>query len=340
MKSLLSLIYRFGVWLRNQLYDKGICQSYTTDIPTICVGNLAVGGTGKTPMAEYLLRLLSVRYKVAYLSRGYKRRTKGFVLADDNADALTIGDEAMQIHRKFPDILVAVDEDRLHGIEMLRRHAGSLQVVVLDDALQHRKLRAGMNILLTRCNNLYINDRFLPAGRLRDHVSSALRAKMIVVTDCKPNLAPIEKRIIETSLHITPYQELFFTSVRYGTLRPLFPEQAHAEPPANSDNAAVLAAIADPEPMMQHIKTLYPSARLFSFADHHQFTKKDIELLKYRSLIITSEKDAERLLAMDLPEQTKAKIYVLPIEIYFQSSQEQQFNKKVIAYVTENNRNR
>lgn len=347
MKRLLSLLYGFCVFIRNWLYDKGICQEHTSDIPTISVGNVAVGGTGKTPQTEYLLQLLSERFKVAYLSRGYKRSTHGFVLADDNSNDVSIGDEAMQVHMKFPAIPIAVDEDRLHGIALLQQHIPDLQVVILDDALQHRQLRAGLNLLLTRADNLYVKDYFLPYGRLRDSITTAGRANMIVVTDCPRDLKPIDKRLIEKELHILPYQQLFFTAISYGTPYPLFAQSAQQVAEiekgngSNKSGVALLTAIANPMPLYNHLKQQYPDIRLFSFADHHKFSKKDLDALKYRTQIFTTEKDAARLLSMsELSEQMKARFFVVPIEIEFlDKQQEKQFNNKIIAYVTESNRN-
>lgn len=346
MKRLLSLLYGFCVFIRNWLYDKGICQEHTSDIPTISVGNVAVGGTGKTPQTEYLLRLLSEQFKVAYLSRGYKRNTHGFVLADDTATDASIGDEAMQIHIKFPAIPVAVDEDRLQGIALLQQQIPDLQIVILDDALQHRQLRAGLNLLMTRADNLYVKDYFLPYGRLRDSITTANRANMIVVTDCPRDLKPIDKRLIEKELHILPYQQLYFTSIKYGVPYPLFPDSVNSadsklDGSNNKSGAALLTGIADSKALYEHLRQQYPDIRVFSFADHHKFTKKDLDLLKYRNRIFTTEKDAARLLCMsELGEQMKARFYVVPIEIAFlDKQQEKQFNNKIIAYVTESNRN-
>ena len=218
MRTLLapfSWLYGFGLAIRHTLYDNHLLPSHEVDIPTICVGNLAVGGTGKTPHVEYLIRLLSPTYKVAVLSRGYKRKTHGFVLADENANASTIGDEAMQIHSKFPHVAVAVCEDRVRGVRMLKKQVEGLQVVILDDAYQHRAIRCGYYILLTPYDQLYIDDHLLPWGRLRDLKTRALKANCIIVTQCPPDAQPIDFRVIDNRLHLPTYQHLFFSQVKY-----------------------------------------------------------------------------------------------------------------------------
>ena len=208
-----SWLYRLAIGIRNGLYNSHFIHTTEAPLPAICVGNLAVGGTGKTPMVEYLIRLLSPHYKIAVLSRGYKRATRGFVLADENATAASIGDEPLQLHRKFPDIVVAVCADRVMGIKRLRQAFPDLQLVILDDAFQHRRIRCGLNILLTAADRLYVDDHYLPYGRLRDAKSQSLRADIIVVTKCPEGLQPIDKRLIDTRLHLPSYQSLFFSNI-------------------------------------------------------------------------------------------------------------------------------
>ena len=189
-----SVMYGFIIGLRNKLFDKNILRSASFNFPVICVGNLALGGTGKTPMTEYLIRLLMQKYKVATLSRGYKRKTKGFAIADDTTTAIDIGDEPMQLHKKFPGVTVAVAEERVVGIPQLLHAKPETRVIILDDAFQHREVRPGLNILLTEYQNLYTKDMILPAGNLRDVKSSSSRAHIIVVTKCPPNLNEEEKQ--------------------------------------------------------------------------------------------------------------------------------------------------
>lgn len=319
----------FGLILhiRHWLYDKGILPSHTVDIPTICVGNLALGGTGKTPHTEYLIRLLSPQYKVAVLSRGYKRKTCGFVLADYTSTAATIGDEAMQIHRKFPDVVVAVCEHRVRGVHQLQRMVPDLQVIILDDAMQHRALRCGLTIMLTAENNLYITDRLYPFGRLRDLKRRSLAAQAIIVTNCPEDMKPIDKRVIDNRLHLPAYQNLYFSHVVY----------EHVD--IAGTNPLVISGIAHPEAFYAHVKELFPKAELMAFADHHRFTKKDelriIEAAKKHDCILTTEKDYERLLLTNLPSELKDLIQAVPIRVELRGKQEEELKRQLGAYLKE-----
>ena len=218
-----SWIYGAVVVMRNKLFDWGIFRSKSFDVPVICVGNLAVGGTGKTPHTEYLIKLLRDKYQVAVLSRGYKRRTKGYVLATPQCTAKTIGDEPYQMYTKFSSVTLAVDEKRCHGIEkLLKLKEPSTDVILLDDAFQHRHVKAGLNILLTDYHRLFCDDTLLPAGRLREPVSGKNRAQIVIVTKCPQDIKPIDYNIITKRLNLYPYQRLFFSSFRYGNLQPVF----------------------------------------------------------------------------------------------------------------------
>ena len=208
-----SLIYGVIIRMRNRLYDKKIFRSAKFDFPLICVGNLAVGGTGKTPMVEYLVSILEKKYEVATLSRGYKRKTKGFLIASEKSKALEIGDEPMQIHKKFPGITVAVAEERVIGIPQLLFSKPGTEVIILDDAFQHREVAAGLNILLTDFNNLYSRDYMLPTGNLRDTKKSSERADIIIVTKCKSNLTADEKVSVINELKPKANQEIFFATI-------------------------------------------------------------------------------------------------------------------------------
>ena len=241
----ISWIYGFVVWLRNLLYDDHILRSTKVSIPTICVGNLAVGGTGKTPMAEYLLSLLSANYKVALLSRGYGRKTRGFRLANEHDTAATIGDEPMQIHLRFPDIPVAVCADRVKGVKQLQHLYPDLQCVILDDAYQHRSLSCGFYILLTPYDCLYTNDHMLPWGRLRDLPSQSHRANVVVVTKCPEHMQPIERRIVSNNLQLASYQHLFYSSIGYA-------------PIAVDSTPLLVTGIANPMPLLHHMQQQFP----------------------------------------------------------------------------------
>lgn len=330
--------------LRNSLYDGHVLRSHKVAVATVCIGNLAVGGTGKTPHTELLARELSKHFRVAILSRGYKRKTHGFQLADHSSTAFTIGDEPMQMHLNLPDITIAVCEDRVRGINRLLQLFPKLDVVILDDAFQHRKLSSGFNILLTAADNLYVNDHFLPYGSLRDSRRSALRANMIIVSKCKAGMQPIERRVIETAIRPYQYQRLFFSSFRYSNLQPIsnhytLPEQAEMTRPL------LLTGIANPTSMINYLKSIYTDVQSIGFADHHYYNKSDflkLEKLMHDTksdFIITTQKDAVRLLAADIPEHLAKITAVLPVEVDFGNCL-QDVCRPIIQYITENKRNR
>lgn len=324
----ISWIYGLLVWLRNLLYDDHILRSTEVSIPTICVGNLAVGGTGKTPMSEYLINLLSQNYKVALLSRGYGRQTSGFRLANEHDTAQTIGDEPMQIHRHFPDIPVAVCADRVKGVRRLQQLFPDLQCIILDDAYQHRKLRCGFSVLLTPYDRLYVHDHMLPWGRLRDLPSQSIRANVVVVTKCPDAMQPIDRRIVANALAMPSYQQLCFAQIAYQTL-PL---------PATP---LLLTGIANPSPILQHLQKQYPDTELMAFPDHHAFTNKDVknilEKAKDYACVVTTEKDYMRLQQTSLVEELGEKLLVQSIQTDFGLNKET-FDRAILLYVSENNR--
>lgn len=328
----LSWLYALGVWFRHLLFDRRLLHSTKVKIPTICVGNLAVGGTGKTPMTAYIVRLLVENgYRPAILSRGYKRTTKGFVMADPSSTADTIGDEAMQLHRNFPEVPIAVCESRVRGVKQLLRQVERLDVVVLDDAMQHRRLRSGYTVLLTAYDNLYIDDHMLPWGTLRDLPSRALKADTIVVTKCPEDIRPIDMRVIDNRLHLPTYQQLHFSGVEYAPIE-------------QEGTPLVLTGIAHPQYMIDHVRRQYPQAELLAYPDHHHYTPQDIEVILAKAepfdFVITTEKDLQRLrttpLLEGLSEQGK-KLIALPIRTIFYTPKEQ-FDKLILRYVRENKR--
>ena len=347
----LSWLYGTGVCLRNKLFDWGWLRSRSFDVPVICVGNLAVGGTGKTPHTEYLIKLLQNEgINVATLSRGYKRKSKGYVLATVESSVRKIGDEPYQIKSKFPNIRVAVDEDRCHGIEqLLKLENPPVNAILLDDAFQHRHVKAGMNILLTDYHRLLCDDVLLPAGRLREPASGKNRAQIVIVTKCPDDIKPIDFNIITKWLHLYPYQQLYFSRFRYGSLMPLFPEKAKERFSCTGDEQVLLVTgIASPAPLAEEVKSYTPNVNLLEFGDHHDFSTKDLQLIKERfaqlegskRLIITTEKDATRLKEHPaLSEELKPYIYVLPIEIEFLQNQQYIFNQNIIGYVRTYSRN-
>ncbi|SHF95077.1 lipid-A-disaccharide kinase [Bacteroides faecichinchillae] len=357
-----SWIYKSVVAMRNKLFDWGVFQSKSFNIPVICVGNLAVGGTGKTPHTEYLIKLLRDNYQVAILSRGYKRRTSGYVLATPQSTVKTIGDEPYQMHTKFPSVTLAVDENRCHGIEkLLHLKEPTVDVILLDDAFQHRYVKPGLSILLTDYHRLFCDDTLLPAGRLRESINGKNRAQIVIVTKCPQDIKPIDYNIITKRLNLYPYQQLFFSSFRYGNLRPVFSQNdsdsvtkdsSNKEVPLSSltdANILLVTGIASPTPILERLKEFTQNIDLLSFGDHHDFSHRDIQLVKERfkklkseqRIIITTEKDATRLLHHPaVNEGLKPFIYALPIEIEILQNQQDKFNQHIINYVRENTRNR
>ena len=348
----LSWLYGIGVCLRNKLFDWGWLRSKSFDVPVICVGNLAVGGTGKTPHTEYLIKLLQKNgVNVATLSRGYKRKSRGYVLADDKSNVRQIGDEPYQIKNKFPNARVAVDENRCHGIEqLLKLENPTVEAIILDDAFQHRHVKAGLNILLTDFHRLLCDDALLPAGRLREPSSGKNRAQMVIVTKCPDDIKPIDFNIIAKRLHLYPYQQLYFSRFRYGSLLPLFPEKTKERISCTgSEQVLLVTGIASPAPLVEEVESYTPNVNLLEFGDHHDFGEKDLQLIEEqfarlkegKRLIITTEKDATRLKNHPaLSETLKPYIYVLPIEIEFLQNQQYIFNQNIIGYVRTYSRNR
>lgn len=302
-------IYYLITWLRNWLYDKGIKSSKSYDIPIICVGNLSTGGTGKTPMIEYLIRLLKDKKSVATLSRGYKRITEGYEIADQGATADTIGDEPYQFYRKFKDIKVAVDGNRQNGIAQLLKLEDKPEVILLDDAYQHRKVKAGFNILLTAYYNLYCNDIVLPTGNLREPKSGAKRADVIVVTKCPADISESEKSKISKDLKIKPNQKLVFSAINYAEKV----ISTHSEIALQSlSEFTLVTGIANAKPLVEFLKNKGLKFDHLEFPDHYSFRINDIEELAKKELIITTEKDFVRLTDN---ESLESKLFYLPIEI-------------------------
>ena len=350
----LSWFYGLGVRFRNILFDTGILKSHAYSTPVISVGNITVGGTGKTPHVEYLISLLKGKMNVAMLSRGYKRKTSGFVLANRNSSCSDIGDEPYQILRKYPNITVAVDKKRTRGIEKLTGgEAGKdIDVIILDDAFQHRYVKPGINILLVDYHRLIIYDELLPSGRLREPVSSKDRADIVIVTKCPEDLKPMEFRVLTKAMNLFPYQQLYFSTHAYERLQSVFPKQAAAIGDGSIDalkdtNVLLLTGIASPEQVKQDLLSRTASLQLLAFGDHHEFKAKDINRINEAfsnlpapRLIVTTEKDASRLKdAEGLSDEVKKHLFALPIHIRILLDQEEQFNQNIIGYVLTNSRN-
>jgi tetraacyldisaccharide 4'-kinase len=340
----ISFLYEGVLRLRNHLYNKEFFGSTEFDIPTINVGNLAFGGTGKTPHIEYLINLLSTNFHVSILSRGYKRKTLGYVFADKNSSPFSIGDEPFQMHHKFPQINVAVCENRVLGIPNLLMDAPNTDLILLDDAYQHRALKPGLNILLTEQNKLYVDDYLVPSGYLREYPSAAKRADIIVVTKCDINLDDKTKAQITQRLAIKDHQSIYFSFIKYGELKPLF------NTIAISKNTSVLAiaGIANPANFKKYLDSNFNSVLLKSFPDHHILSEKEIHeiinlyknLPNGNSIIVCTEKDSQKLFHSPFAEELKNyPIYYLPIEISFFDSDKEAFNQKIIHYVNTNRSN-
>lgn len=355
----LTIWYAVGVWFRNVLYAVGIKKQEAPHITTIGVGNLSTGGTGKTPMVEYLLRLLADRYPTAMLSRGYRRKSKGYQADDGSHDAVILGDEPAMIARKFPQVQVAVCEKRVEGVKRLmaepvlpdqgdeteeshetdesdRNRAPKL--IVLDDVFQHRAIKPNINILLTEYRRPYFNDHILPYGDLREFRSARYRAGVVIVTKSPAVLNPVEKHNIVHNLGLLKYQKVFFSYLKYGEIKTLQGASAHVDL-RKTDCVLAVTGIAHPEPMLEEIRRSCKVQHM-AFADHHAYTARDVERMKEayesmpgkRKIILTTEKDAVRLhdMVKGLP------VYVLPIEVAFHKEQDVDFDLYITSAVQEN----
>lgn len=334
-----AVLYGLVIFIRNRLFDKHILTYSEFNFPLICVGNLAVGGTGKSPMVEYLIQLLEPKFKIATLSRGYKRKTKGYVLANAKTTALEIGDEPMQFHLKFPNVPVAVGEERLVGIPHLLQDHADLQAIILDDAFQHRSVKAGLNILLTDYSNLYTQDFFLPTGDLRDEWSSAKRAQIIVVTKCPHDLSEEKKQKVIRSLQPEPAQKVFFTCIEYGTPFHIF-NNADQWILTPRDEVLLVCGIANPKPLKDYLLNSVHTYYQQDYSDHHIFSIDDLNEIKEKfdgihakdKLILTTEKDAVRFNKFT-EELATLPMYVLPIRHRFLFDEGQFFDEFVADFI-------
>jgi tetraacyldisaccharide 4'-kinase len=334
-----ALLYGVIVWLRNRLYDTGFSSSVEFSVPVICVGNLSVGGTGKTPHVEYLIRLLRYQYQVATMSRGYKRSTQGFVLAGETSNALRIGDEPMQYHLGFPDIAVSVAEERMTGIPLLLQRRPDVDVIILDDAYQHRSVKAGLNILITDFSKPFYRDYILPYGRLREGRSAYKRAHAIIVSKCPPDLSRKAAEEVISQIRPLPHQQVFFSAIRYSQAYDLFSRE---EIVITGKNVVLVCCIARPEPLVAHLKSVANAVHVLSYPDHHYFGSRDLEEIRAAysawdvpdKILVTTEKDATRLLlhrellaAMNIP------IVVLPITVAILFEEMGKLNTGIEGYV-------
>jgi tetraacyldisaccharide 4'-kinase len=341
-----SLIYAFIIWIRNKMFDKGWLSSSSFNLPLIGIGNLSAGGTGKSPMVEFIVSRFKDQYKLAVLSRGYMRKTKGYALANAQSNALEIGDEPMQFYNKFPSVTIAVGEERIVAIPQLLHDVPGTQVIILDDAFQHRYVTPGLNILLTDCNNLFTRDWFLPTGDLRDLPSGYKRADVLVVTKCPSELSEEQRNEIIAEIKPLAHQQIFFTSISYGLPYHLFTGEKR---PLNDNTEALLVSgIANPRQLKKYLSDNTSAYYEMLYSDHHIFSIDDLREIRKRfasitspdKIIVTTEKDAMRLTKfqqalIDYP------FYVLPIQMRFLFGGEKAFTELIANFIsTFNNKNK
>ena len=331
------------------LFDIKVFKQHEFNVPIISVGNLTVGGTGKTPHSEYLLSILKTNSNVAYLSRGYKRKTKGFVMANMNSTIDDIGDEAVQIKQKFPEVPVAVCEKREIGIrKLLNDEKLDIDAIILDDAFQHRSVKANINILLIDYTRQIFKDHLLPYGRLRESTKAKYRANFIIYTKCPTNMQPIDQRIIKNKLDIRPYQNLFFTTIVYGEITPAEKGLTLFNDNMQKYSVLLVTGIANPDPLVDYLKSQVGEISHQKFPDHYNYTANDLNKLVEQfqqiesktKIILTTEKDLVRLKSVkDQPAHFFEQLYYIPIVIKFLDRTKDTFNKRILNYVTENRSN-
>lgn len=339
-----SWIYAAGVSFRHTLFDWGVLKATEFDIPIVCVGNITVGGTGKTPMTEYLVEMLSRTHNVAVLSRGYKRKTKGFILATPEMSFKRIGDEPKQIKLKFPTIPVAVCEKRVDGIRKLRNEHPEVNLIILDDAFQHRYVEAWINIVLMDFNNPIYEDRMLPLGRLRDVRSSLERAGMFVITKCPDTLSPLDCRMVRKYLDLYPYQSIYFSKFNSAEAMPLFADLSDGAALEANHPVIAVAAIANPDSFFKHIEQRYRLVDKIAYSDHHIFRLRDISRIEQMleaapagTAIVMTEKDAVKLInSKKIKESTRRAMHYVGVGVEFVDDQQCDFQRILLQYVSEN----
>ena len=338
----LSWLYGMVVHIRHKLFDLKILRSEEFDIPVVCIGNLTVGGTGKTPVAELLIERFSEHYRVGVLSRGYRRRTKGFVLSTPTSSARTIGDEPRQMKLKYPSVPVAVCEKRAEGIRLLRKAHPEIELIILDDAFQHRYVEPWVNILLMDYNNPVYRDRLLPWGRLRETRNQIHRANFVLVTKCPDDLNPLDMRIVINSLGLFPYQSLYFTRMRQGEITPLFADRAVGKV-REGDPVIAMSGIANPVPLLENLRKRFDVVAELTFDDHHTYRLSDMRRLEALfaaypdAVVLTTEKDAVKLTnRKKVPEAVQQRLYYVPIHVSFVADSESEFLRQLELYVRTN----
>jgi len=335
----LSLIYSIIISSRNTLFDYGIFKSKLINIPTICIGNLSTGGNGKTPLTNYIAKILSKNYNVAILSRGYGRLSKGFYLVNTNSDPLDAGDEPLQLKISNPDCIVAVNSNRHKGIIKIMKKYPHTEVILMDDGFQHRWVRAGLNIIVSTYQNLYVNDNLLPLGTLREPKKEAKRAEIIIVSKTPCNLNQDQKRNIIKNLKLKNNQTGYISYIKYSKYKCIFD---NTELKNEGDySITLITGIVNYNLLVEHLKKLDRKVNLLKYPDHHNYSNKDINdiLLAYKrdkntkKLILTTEKDATKIRKFDMKFKD-VKVYFIPIEVIF--SNKKTFEKQILEYVKEN----
>ncbi|MDR0511010.1 MAG: tetraacyldisaccharide 4'-kinase [Rikenellaceae bacterium] len=340
----LSMLYGLAIRVRHALFDWKILRSREYGIPVVCVGNITVGGTGKTPVCEYIIDLLSKEYAVALLSRGYGRRTKGYLEVRAEASYRDTGDEPKQIKLKFPNVVVAVCEDRREGIRRIREEHPQVNLIVLDDGFQHRRVEAWANVVLMDWTRPIYHDHLLPWGNLRDVTSQLHRANFVIVTKCPIEYTPLELRIIKKHLALFPYQSIHFTTMIDGEPVALFRETVPQLLPKGGDVIA-LAGIGNPKPFVAHLKKRYNVVDKLLFEDHHPYRRSDLERMRQAvakaggvAAIVTTEKDAVKLInRRKIPDDIAGRLYYMPVNVSFLDRHDEvNFITKLKQYVREN----
>jgi tetraacyldisaccharide 4'-kinase len=344
-----SVFYAFIVKTRNAFYDWRIFRSVEFRIPIISVGNITVGGTGKTPHTEYIVNLLTPIGNVAVLSRGYKRKSKGFIKATTESTVSEIGDEPAQVKRKFPLVQVAVDSKRIHGINQLMSDDAELKAIILDDAFQHRSVSPGISILLIDYNRPLSSDFILPAGRLREPSTGIDRADIVIFTKCPEVISPIDQRLLGLKLDLKPYQTLYFTQFVYGNPLPVFESNkaTWAFDSVNKPEVLAITGVAQPRLFLEHVVKMASLIKHLEYPDHFNFSDKEVDgiqaeyekIQSENKVILTTEKDAIRLMSMNsFSEAVKSAMYYIPIEVAFLNEGKDHFDNQIVSYVRKNKR--
>jgi len=348
----ISLLYGLITGIRNFIYNTGILPSVEFHLPVICVGNITVGGTGKTPHTEYLVRLLQKDFKVSTLSRGYRRKTRDFRIASATTRVSQIGDEPIQIFQKFPDVMVAVDRNRVKGVRGILKENPETEAIILDDAFQHRRITPGFSILLSDFERLMVRDHMMPYGNLRESIGNMRRADIILITKCPENITAIQRRLIVKEVNKAPYQHLYFTSLTYADPIPVFKNIDSGDDNIDISKLTgcgivLITGIANPLSLKEYLLNTTSEIIHLSFSDHYNFKEKDIRKIfsAYRDLkspekyLITTEKDAVRIREFtNIAEPVRSAFYYIPVGIHFLNNDSKEFDNMIVNYVRKNKR--